>query len=185
MYLAKKATFALVVSAVVALGAASAAWACVPGGGGGGGGNKLTIEPKVVSPGDDVTVIVPSSTTSTPIEVRLHGSDGPLLGTLIPRPGASSSASFRVPIGTRPGEIAVIAVQQGAKWEPVAIGVAGPDGIVPSTARAASPGARTTGGVGRSGLLVGAVGIGIATLAAGPVLRARRRRMTSTGSVAS
>lgn len=118
--------------------AASAAWACVPGS---GSDKKLTLTPAQVRPGDPVTVRAPASAGTGPIEVRLDGRDGPVLGTLSRDPtgtAAEYSATFTIPLATEPGHHALTAEAAGAKWDPVLLAVARPDGTVPDTATAAA-----------------------------------------------
>lgn len=163
----------------MALVLVSAAWACVPGGG--GGGKRLTVEPAKARPGESVIVSAAQSAVASPVEVRLNSPAGPLLGTLVPgsSPGDTVRMSVEVPAGTQPGQHALIAIQPGVKWDPVALGVAGEDGTVPATPR--SRAAEEAGeGSGFGGVVV------IAGLAALPVgafvlaTRARRRRSTAT-----
>ena len=130
---------AFAVAAAVTL-AAAGAWACVPGGG--ASGKKLTMTPAQVRPGDQFTVSAPSSAVASPIDIRLHAADGPLLGSIssaVASLGASSiDATFTLPLETRPGHHALIAVQAGQRWEPAALAVALPDGTVPDTVHSAT-----------------------------------------------
>lgn len=179
---------AILLCALVGIGGAASSWACVPSGGGGGREAKeLTIDPTVVRPGEQVNVSVPSAAVTTPIELRLNASDGPLLGSIpVPGEGAASrttvSATLTIPGDTKPGQNAVVVVQQGGRWAPAVLGVAGADGRVPEIARSS-----LTGGNGGDGLPVRDIVLGALALgaAATVVLRLRRRRAVAIPSTAS
>ena len=119
----------LALSAMIAVGAAS--WACVPGGGSSASGRKLAVDPVEAIPGESVTVATSLSAGAPPVEVRLNSAQGTLLAVLEAGAGGPVRATFNVPPETPPGRHALIAVQQGARWEPVLLAVAGPDGVVP------------------------------------------------------
>ncbi|MFP5318176.1 MAG: hypothetical protein ACLGI2_07760 [Acidimicrobiia bacterium] len=119
----------LTLSAMIAVGAAS--WACVPGGGSSASGRKLAVDPAEVMPGESVTVATSLSAGAPPVEVRLNSAKGTLLTVLEAGAGGPVQATFNVPPETPPGRHALIALQQGARWEPVLLAVAGPDGVVP------------------------------------------------------
>lgn len=142
-------------AAAIMLGVAGA-WACVPGGGSGGSAKpQLSVTPPQVKPGEQVTVTAPGSSAIAPIDVRLNSDTGPLLGRLDGDDAAGDvlRASFTVPLDATPGQNAVIAVQQGARWEPSLLGVAGPDGIVPADRQYNSGASGASGGRG-SGVMV-------------------------------
>jgi len=167
---------------MVAIVATSAAWGCVPGGAGGASAKSLTISPAKVQPGETVTVTAPGAPSAVPIEVRLGGSDGPLLLTLLAVPGGAGPAglatgTFVLPPATSPGQYALVAVQSGVKWEPALLAVARPDGTVPEAGSAVIR-AKSGGGPGPEWML-----LGVAALGAGTVLwsvrgmRARAKAM--------
>lgn len=168
---ARRASLAILLPAVVGIMVGAGAWACVPGG---GSGKKLTVTPAEVMPGEQVTVKAASSGRS-PIEVRLNGPDGALLGTLAGDRTATESgevaATLTIPLTTSPGRLALVAVQPGAKWDPVVLAVARPDGTVPESPAPAGAADRSMGG-GWLGILgvVGALGLGAVAWSA----RARR-----------
>ena len=176
----KVTSTALAVAVAVVAGAAGT-WACVPGGGG-GSGKKLSVTPAQARPGAQITVSVPSSAASTPIELRFNASDGPVLGS-IPAGGPGAGAGsvdtiVTVPPDAKPGQNAVIAVQPGQRWEPVLLGVALADGTVPDAVHSS---AQRTGGDGAGGRTVLWAVVAVAVLGLGAVplrsiLRSRRSR---------
>lgn len=174
-----RSTCLVVTAAAVAavILAASGAWACIPGSGG-GSGKKLSVTPAHVQPGDRVTVTAASAGQGA-IEVRLDGTDGPLLGTLsgdrVGTAAGGSSATFAVPLTTPPGRHALIAVQAGAKWDPAVLAVARPDGTVPeSPAPAGLAGSGSSQGRGPMAIVLGVVALTL--VAAIWSVRARRQR---------
>ena len=153
--------------AVALMLVAAAGWACVPRSG--GSKSKLTVSPARARPGDQITVTAPSSAARTPIEIRLNTADGPLLGS-IPGEAALVGAgsvvtTFRLPTDTRPGHHALVAVQAGQRWEPVALAVTLPDGTVPDSGSSAADSSQDLAG-GRKTVLWGAIGVVIVALGA-------------------
>lgn len=184
----KAATAALVVAVPVLL-AGAGAWACVPGGGG-GSGKKLTVSPAQVRPGDQVTVSAPSSTATTPIDIRLNALDGPLLGSILPGAAAAGanrvSTTVAVPPDTMPGQNALIAIQAGQRWDPVALAVALPDGTVPDSPQYAAPNLSRDDASGRRTLMWAIIGfavLGLGAVAAGAISRSSRSRRHSSPTV--
>ena len=146
----------------------SGAWACVPNGG--GSGRKLTVSPTRAQPGGQITVSAPSAATASPVEIRLNAGDGPVLGSLVagsaPASAASVYATFTLPLETKPGQNALIAVQPGQRWEHAALAVTLPDGTVPET-RNYEPGeASPSRGSGRRTTMLAMVGVAVLGLAA-------------------
>jgi len=161
---------------------AAVAWACVPGS---GPDKKLTVTPVQVRPGDPVTVSAPASAGTSPIEVRLGGRAGPLLGTLsAPQDGSAGGprATFTVPLTTEPGRHALTAGQAGATWDPVVLAVAGPDGAVPESSAAAPADADGNRARGRLPTVLALAGAGLAAVAWSA--RGRRRRVDPPATVA-
>lgn len=185
MRFAGRASIAATATAVtVVVLAAAGAWACVPGG---GSGKKLSVTPAQVQPGDQVTVAATSSARASLLEVRLDGTDGPLLGTLssdrVGTADGGSSATFTVPLTTPPGRHALIAVQAGVKWDPAVLAVADPDGTVPeSPAPAALGGSRTSQGRGPLAIVLAVASLGLG--AALWSVRASRQRTRPVSPVA-
>ncbi len=130
---------------------ASGAWACVPNGG--GSGRKLTVSPTRAQPGDQITVSAPSAAAASPVEIRLNAGDGPVLGSLVagsaPASAASVYATFTLPLETKPGQNALIAVQPGQRWEHAALAVTLPNGTVPETRNYRAGEVSQSGGGGR------------------------------------
>jgi len=178
VHVAKRVTVLAGVSAMVALTAATAAWACIPGGGASGGSAKrLTISPAKVQPGDEVTVSAPLAPGAAPIEVRLSGADGPRLLTLqADRVAAgkegTATGTFVLPTGTVPGQHVLVAVQSGAKWAPTVVAVARPDGTVPEPAASVAVVAKGSDAAGLVRVLLGVTVLGLAV--AGWSVRSRR-----------
>ena len=175
MGVASRLAVAGLVAAALISAAAASSWACVPGG---GSGPKLTTEPAEVRPGEQVTVSAPAAAGRGPIEVRLNSPTGPVLAVLVSTvDGASSGlrATFAVPGDLPPGRHALLATQAGVDWDPVLLGVIGPDGKVPdrslsdTAARAYRQGNGSASPVG----LIAAVGAAVA-VTAGIVMLARR-----------
>lgn len=154
--------------AAAAILLASGAWACVPTGG--GSDRKLTVSPTQARPGDQITVSVPSSAAASPVEVRLNAGDGPVLGSLVagsaPVSAASVYATFTLPLETKPGQNALIAVQAGQRWEHAALAVALPDGTVPETRNYETGEAPQSRGSGRRTIMLALVGIAVLGLSA-------------------
>lgn len=159
------AVVSLAMAAVITVGVA-AAWACVPGAGSGGSAKpKLTVTPEQLKPGEQVTVTAPASSATVPIDLRLNSVDGPLLGRLDRENAAGDvlRATFTVPPDTNPGQNVLIAVQQGTRWEPALLAVAGADGVVPadrqytSAAEPGGSGGRGTGVIVLTLVMLGAV----------------------------
>lgn len=178
MAFARRTCVAAIGAAVAATLGAAAAWACVPAGGG-GSAKKLTVTPSQVKPGDQVTVTAPLSAATNPIDVRLNAANGPLLGTLRSSQGAveggSVRATFTVPLDTKPGKNALIAVQQGVKWDPVLLPVAAEDGTVPEVNQSAGAAAARGGGSGPAPWALGAAALVLGGVLVTLRLRARGR----------
>jgi len=147
---------------------ASGAWACVPTGG--GSGRKLTVSPTRAQPGDQITVSVPSAAAASPVEIRLNAGDGPVLGSLVagsaPASATSVYATFTLPLETKPGENALIAVQAGQRWEHAALAVTLPDGTMPETKHYGTGEASQSRGSGRRTTMLAMVGVAVLGLAA-------------------
>lgn len=180
------AAFAVAVAVTIA---GAGAWACVPGGAGGGSGKKLTVSPEQVRPGDQVTVSAPSSAAATPIEIRLNAADGPLLGsisTAAPSAGRTVSTAVTVPPDTMPGQNALIAIQAGQRWNPVALPVALPDGTVPDSMRSAAQNNAQDGAGGRRTFIWAIIGVavlGMGAIAVRATSHSRRGRRHASPSV--
>lgn len=103
------------VGALIALVAASPAWACVPAGSGSG---TLAVSPTKAQPGQEVAVSG-LTTGSGPVVIRVNATDGPGLASLVPPrsgKGVEFSGTFTLPADTRPGESVVVASQDGRVW---------------------------------------------------------------------
>ena len=162
---------------------ASGAWACVPSGG--GSGRKLTVSPTRAQPGDQITVSAPSAAAASPVEIRLNAGDGPVLGSLVagsePAGAASVYATFTLPLETKPGQNALIAVQPGQRWEHAALAVALPDGTVPETRNYETGEASQSRGSGQRTTMLAMVGVAVLGLSAMAV----RSRVMSRADPAS
>lgn len=173
--LVKRLAIGGLVGLVTAITVGAAAWACVPGGGssGVGSGRKLSVEPVEAEPGESVAVAASLSVGAPPVEVRLNSATGEVLAVLEAGVGGPAQATFTVPPQTPPGRHALIAVQQGARWEPELLGVAGPDGVVPDRelSEAGVEDQDQSWGV--------AMGLGAVAALAVAVALARRRRFRS------
>ena len=182
-----KATSAAFAAAVAVTLGAAGAWACVPGGG--ASGKKLTVSPAQVRPGDQVTVSAPSSALTSPIDIRLNAADGPLLGSIpsaVASPGANSiDATFTLPLETRPGHNALIAVQAGQRWEPAVLAVALPDGTVPDTVHSAGKSVTQSGSERPTAFwaITGLAVLGLGALAVRFVLATRRDQAMASQAI--
>ena len=166
---------------------ASGAWACVPSGG--GSGRKLTVSPTRAQPGDQITVSAPSAAAASPVEIRLNAGDGPVLGSLVvgsePASAATVYATFTLPVDTKPGQNALIAVQPGQRWEHAALAVALPDGTVPEARNYETDGASQRRGSGRrTMMLVGVAVLGLSAMAFRSRLISRPDPIRSTRATA-
>lgn len=167
------------VTAVVAVVGTATAWACVPD----GVVQKLSLNPAEAKPGEEIVVNAPVNESNNPIEVRLNEVDGPLLGVI---PTADNTAAqdgyftarFSVPADAKPGQNAVIAVQEGVKWEPALLSVLDPAGAVPqvtqspAAAKAVAP--PPNNAPQRTGAAVAA--LALAAAAVGSTIQRRRTR---------
>ena len=169
---------ALLLATMTVLGSA-VAWACVPGSG--SGSKKLTVSPSEVKPGDQLTVSAPDAAVTSPVEIRLNATNGPLLGTVVSDrlglDGDTVSATVTVPLDARPGRNVVLAVQEGVKWDPVLLGIVGADGTVPDQGQSELL-ADADGGAGGGGPLPAVVTLGalaVAAIAARSALGRRRK----------
>jgi hypothetical protein len=173
------AGFGLAASAILL---ASGAWACVPSGG--GSGRQLTVSPTRAQPGDQVTVSAPSAAAASPVEIRLNAGDGPVLGTLVagsaPASAASVYATFTLPLDTKPGQNALIAVQPGQRWEHAALAVALPDGTVPEARNYETEVASQSREGGRRTTMLAMVGVAVLGLSA---MAVRSRVISRPGRV--
>lgn len=110
----------------------SASWACVPE----GTAKIPNINPREAKAGQEITVAVAPSASKSPVTIRLNDANGPLLGTIpvdgAPIPGEGFKATFKVPMEAKPGQNAVIAVQEGVTdWQPALLGVLDETGQLP------------------------------------------------------
>jgi len=119
---------------------------------------------------------------AVPVEVRLGGSDGPLLLTMLAdrggaEPAGPATGTFVLPPATSPGQHALVAVQPGTKWEPAVLAVARPDGTVPEAGSAVTR-AKSRGGRGPAWMLLGVTALGVGTaLWSARTVRARAKAM--------
>jgi hypothetical protein len=84
----------------------AATWACVPVA-------TVTLTPAEARPGDELTVSGIRFATPSPVVVRLHSMEGPILATLeMPRSANTLfSTKIRVPHDAAPGPLVVMAMQ--------------------------------------------------------------------------
>jgi hypothetical protein len=85
---------------------AAASWACVPVA-------TITLTPAEARPGDEVTVSGIRFVTPSPVVVRLHSMDGPILATIdMPRSANTLfTTKIRVPPDARPGPLLLMVMQ--------------------------------------------------------------------------
>jgi hypothetical protein len=95
-----------IVAAPILLWAAAAGWACAPVA-------TVTLTPSEARPGDEVTVSGIRFVTPSPVVLRLHSMEGPILATIdMPRSANTLfSTKIRVPSDARPGPLVVMAMQ--------------------------------------------------------------------------
>ena len=81
-------------------------WACVPVA-------TVTLTPSEARPGDEVTVSGIRFVTPSPVVLRLHSMEGPILATIdMPRSANTLfSTKIRVPQDARPGPLLLLAMQ--------------------------------------------------------------------------
>ena len=93
-------------SAVAVLWATAATWACVPVA-------TVTLTPAEARPGDELTVSGIRFVTPSPVVLRLHSMEGPILATIdMPRSANTLfSTNIRVPQDAVPGPLVVMALQ--------------------------------------------------------------------------
>lgn len=98
------------VSAAV-VGTTSASWACVPVA-------TISATPEAVKAGEEVTISGIRFLALSPVTIRLHGLDGPVMATVEMTRASNTlfKTAFRIPPETRPGAVVVVA-QQDAQPE--------------------------------------------------------------------
>lgn len=95
-----------IAAAAVLVWTAAAGWACAPVA-------TVTLTPSEARPGDEVTVSGIRFVTPSPVVLRLHSMEGPILATIdMPRSANTLfSTKIRVPEDARPGPLVVMAMQ--------------------------------------------------------------------------
>ena len=95
-----------IAAAAVVLVWTAAGWACAPVA-------TVTLTPSEARPGDEVTVSGIRFVTPSPVVLRLHSMEGPILATIdMPRSANTLfSTKIRVPQDARPGPLVVMAMQ--------------------------------------------------------------------------
>ena len=92
--------------AAAALSISAASWACVPVA-------TVTVAPSEARPGDEITVSGIRFVTPSPVVLRLHSMDGPVLATIdMPRSANTLfTTKLRVPDDAEPGPLVLFAMQ--------------------------------------------------------------------------
>lgn len=123
-----------VLGGVLAVGLAMAptVWACVPE----GTEKKLNLTPAEARPGQQITVAAAPNGNKNPVVVRLNAPDGPVLATIAvdgtPIPGQGFESTFTVPLDLKPGQHALIPIQEGVSdWRPTLLSVLDERGMLP------------------------------------------------------
>lgn len=95
-----------IAAAAVPLWSSAGSWACVPVA-------TVTMTPGQARPGDEVTVSGIRFVTPSPVVLRLHSIEGPVLATIdMPRSANTLfTTKIRVPPDARPGPLLVMAMQ--------------------------------------------------------------------------
>jgi hypothetical protein len=184
----RKRAFAVLVAAASAavLGLASAGWTCVPVA-------TFTATPEAVRAGDEVTVSGIRFIVLTPVTIRLHGLDGPVVATVEMTRASNTlfKTTFRVPPDTRPGPLVVVAEQDASpemgatNWGVPArtvvtvldaAGNAPPVTKPPPLARPASLERESVGGVSLVLVALGMAGVALLVVGVAAVIAARPPR---------
>ena len=179
----RKVGLSLVFGAVLPLAAASVAWAC-------GVLAVMTVDKKVVAPGEVVTINGKNWSTATgasEVTIRLGSRNGQIVTTTTAQPGGTISKTFPLPATLSPGWHVLIATQFNANGTPKT-GTPGRtsvrvQGSSASGAVAAPWGSSTPGGSAGGGsliVLLMAGALSLTMLAGGWKVLSRRGRTVSS-----
>lgn len=102
----RRATLLAAAAAVAVLGAGSVSWACVPVA-------TISATPEALRAGEEVTISGIRFLTFSPVVIRLHGLDGPIMATIEMNRASNTlfKTTFTIPPGTAPGPLVVVAEQ--------------------------------------------------------------------------
>lgn len=174
---------------VSVLGVASAGWACLPIA-------TISATPDAVRAGEEVTVSGIRFLVLSPVTIRLHSLDGPVMATIEMTRASNTlfKATFQVPPETRPGPLVVLAEQDAspemgvtnwgvpARTVVTVLDAAGNAPPVTTPAPLARPAALDRESVGGVSLVLVALGVaGVALLMVGvaAVIAGRPRQQAS------